>query len=334
MKYQMYDDILEQPKAIKETIKAESAHMNEISEKISQADKIYLVGSGSSLSTLYSAKDALEMVSNLDINICTGYEFYYNKRIDNKNTVGIFTSQSGETGDTLTGLRRANELGMYTVSITNEDNTPMLNEAKDGVLTRATHEDSILGTKTYITQMYSLYDILFRASDYEKSESLLKEMETIPNLMEKVIKSSEQENKELAEKVKDEEIFYVMGSGPNFGLAYKTSMTMFMEGALKHSCPLYSSEFRHGLIERAEKNVPIIFLDADYPSDEITRKAIEFSNGLNAKTMVYNLKDYANVDNLLAPFILVIPLEWFVYYLADFNGEDPGSTRHIGKVRI
>jgi glucosamine--fructose-6-phosphate aminotransferase (isomerizing) len=330
----MYDDILEQPKAIKETIKAESAHMNEISEKISQADKIYLVGSGSSLSTLYSAKDALEMVSNLDINICTGYEFYYNKRIDNKNTVGIFTSQSGETGDTLTGLRRANELGMYTVSITNEDNTPMLNEAKDGVLTRATHEDSILGTKTYITQMYSLYDILFRASDYEKSESLLKEMETIPNLMEKVIKSSEQENKELAEKVKDEEIFYVMGSGPNFGLAYKTSMTMFMEGALKHSCPLYSSEFRHGLIERAEKNVPIIFLDADYPSDEITRKAIEFSNGLNAKTMVYNLKDYANVDNLLAPFILVIPLEWFVYYLADFNGEDPGSTRHIGKVRI
>jgi glucosamine--fructose-6-phosphate aminotransferase (isomerizing) len=329
----MYYDILEQPKAIKETIKAESTHMNEISEKISQADKIYLVGSGSSLSTLYSTKDALEMASNLDINICTGYEFYYNKRIDNKNTVGIFTSQSGETGDTLTGLRRANELGMYTVSITNEDNTPMLNEAKDGVLTRASHEDSILGTKTYISQMYSLYNILFKASDYEKSENLLKEMKTIPDLMEKVIKNSEQENKELAEKMKDEEIFYVMGSGPNFGLAYKTSMTMFMEGALKHSCPIYSSEFRHGLIERAEKDVPIIFLDADYPSDEITKKAIEFSNGLNAKTMVYNLKDYANVDNLLAPFILVIPLEWFVYYLADFNGEDPGSTRHIGKVR-
>jgi len=333
MKYQMYYDILEQPKAIKETIKAESTHMNEISEKISQADKIYLVGSGSSLSTLYSTKDALEMASNLDINICTGYEFYYNKRIDNKNTVGIFTSQSGETGDTLTGLRRANELGMYTVSITNEDNTPMLNEAKDGVLTRASHEDSILGTKTYISQMYSLYNILFKASDYEKSENLLKEMKTIPDLMEKVIKNSEQENNELAEKMKDEEIFYVMGSGPNFGLAYKTSMTMFMEGALKHSCPIYSSEFRHGLIERAEKDVPIIFLDADYPSDEITKKAIEFSNGLNAKTMVYNLKDYANVDNLLAPFILVIPLEWFVYYLADFNGEDPGSTRHIGKVR-
>lgn len=53
-------------------------------------------------------------------------------------------------------------------------------------------------------------------------------------------------------------------------------MTMLMEGALKHSCPLYSSEFRHGLIERAEKDVPIIILDSQYPSDEITQKAIDF----------------------------------------------------------
>ncbi|MDR2830392.1 MAG: SIS domain-containing protein [Methanobrevibacter sp.] len=333
MKYQMYDDIIEQPKAIKETTKAESSHMNDISEKLANLDRIYLVGSGSSLSTLYSVKDALEMVSNLNIDVCTGFEFYYNKRIDNKNMGGIFTSQSGETGDTLTGLRKANELEMYTVSITNEDNSHIYNEAKDSILTRATHEESILGTKTYISQLYSLYNILFKASDYEKSENLLKEMKTIPDLMEKIIKTSEQENKELAEKMKDEEIFYCMGSGPNFGLAYKTSMTMFMEGALKHSCPLYSSEFRHGLIERAEENVPIVFLDADYPSDEITKKAIEFSNGLNAKTMVFNLKDYANIDNLLSPFILAIPLEWFVYYLSDFNGEDPGSTRHIGKVR-
>ena len=48
---------------------------------------------------------------------------------------------------------------------------------------------------------------------------------------------------------------------------------------------------------------------------------------------MYELKDYADVDKLLSPFVLVIPLEWFVYYLAYYNGEDPGATRHIGKVR-
>ena len=132
---------------------------------------------------------------------------------------------------------------------------------------------------------------------------------------------------------KDEEIFYCLGSGPNFGLAYKLAMTMLMEGAIKHACPEYSAEFRHGLIERAEKDVPVIILRSDLESDEITQKAIDFCENLEAKTILFDLKDYANVDKLLSPFIFVIPLEWFVYYLAHFNGEDPGATRHIGKVR-
>lgn len=108
---------------------------------------------------------------------------------------------------------------------------------------------------------------------------------------------------------------------------------MLMEGAIKHACPLYSAEFRHGLIERAEKGVPVIIFHSNFESDEITDKTIDFSNNFELKAIVYNLKDYADVDNLLSPLIFVVPLEWFVYYLAHFNGEDPGATRHIGKVR-
>ena len=54
---------------------------------------------------------------------------------------------------------------------------------------------------------------------------------------------------------------------------------------------------------------------------------------LEVKSIIYNSSDYADVDGLLSPLVLVVPLEWFVYYLAHFNGEDPGATRHIGKVR-
>jgi glucosamine--fructose-6-phosphate aminotransferase (isomerizing) len=106
-----------------------------------------------------------------------------------------------------------------------------------------------------------------------------------------------------------------------------------MEGAIKHACPEYAAEFRHGLIERAEKDVPVIILWSDLESDEITKKAVDFCENLEAKLILYKLEDYADVDKLLSPFILVVPLEWFVYYLAHFNGEDPGATRHIGKVR-
>ena len=335
MKYKMYDEMMEQPESLRRTFESESSKMDEVSKLISDADKVYLIGCGSSISTCYSVRDAIRMSStNINIEVYTGYEFYYNKKLlEGENSIAVFTSQSGETSDTLTSLRRANEIGIPTVSISNEPDSSMTKEAKIAIVTRGETETAILGTKTYITQLACLYQILFSASDYENKAELLSQLAEMPELIEKLLLSTEDENKDLAEEFKGEDIFYCLGSGPNFGLAYKLAMTMLMEGAIKHACPEYSAEFRHGLIERAEKDVPVIFLKSDLTSDEITQKAIDFCENLEAKSIIYNLNDYADVDKLLSPFILVIPLEWFIYYLAHFNGEDPGATRHIGKVR-
>ena len=327
--------MMEQPDSLRKTFESEFSTMQEVSKLVENTNKVYLIGCGSSISTCYSVRDAIRMSStNIDIEVYTGYEFYYNKKlVENENSVAIFTSQSGETADTLASLRRANEYGIHTVSVSNEPESSMIKEAKTPIVTRCETETAILGTKTYITQLASLYQILFAASDYENKTELLAELADMPKMLEKLLVITELENKDLAEKYKDEDIFYCLGSGPNFGLAYKLAMTMLMEGAIKHACPEYSAEFRHGLIERAEKDVPVIFLKSDLESDEITQKAIDFCDNLEAKSIIFDLKDYADVDKLLSPFILVIPLEWFVYYLAHFNGEDPGATRHIGKVR-
>jgi len=333
MKYDMYYEILEQPKSLKNTLKAEKSHMKEIADKFAEFDKIHLVGCGSSLSTCFSARDAMGFLSDKDIDAHTGYEFFYHKNLEKDNCGVLLTSQSGETSDTVAALRKAKENGLYTVSITNEEDSTMMHESDDAVLTRCNRETAILGTKTYMTQLMSLYEILFSMEGSDGAKDVLKDIERIPSITEDLIASTEDENRVLAERFKDDEIFYCMGSGPNYGLAYKVAMTMFMEGALKHACPLYSGEFRHGLIERAEKDVPIMFLDADYSGDELTHKSLEFSNKIGVKKILYKMENYANVNPLLAPLVLVIPIEWFIYYLAHFNGEDPGSTRHIGKVR-
>jgi glucosamine--fructose-6-phosphate aminotransferase (isomerizing) len=340
MKYKMYDEVLEQPKALKDTLTSEKSHMKEVAEKFEEFDKIYLLGCGSSLSTCYSAKSALDFISDKNIEVYTGYEFFYHKKAGNENAGAILTSQSGETADTIAALKMAKENDIYTVSITNEEQCTMIKEADDTVVTRGGRENAILGTKTYITQLMSLYEILFSMQCSEDNDNALKikkevlgDIIKLPAITEDLIKKTEDENKVLAEKFKDDDIFYCMGTGPNYGLAYKLAMTMFMEGALKHACPLYSGEFRHGLIERAEKDVPIVFLNADYPGDEMTKRSIEFCEKLETKSLIYNMRDYSDINNLMSPFVLVIPFEWFIYYLAHFNGEDPGATRHIGKVR-
>ena len=331
----MFDEMMQQPQSLELTFESEMERLNKVSDLVLDADKVYLIGCGSSISTCYSVRDAIRMsASNIDIEVYTGYEFYYNKKlVENENSIAIFTSQSGETADTLASLRRANEFGIPTVSISNEPESSMIREAVTPIVTKCGRETAILGTKTYITQLACLYQILFRASDYENKEELLQQLMEMPETLERLLISTKTDNKDLAEAYAAEDIFYCLGSGPNFGLAYKLAMTMLMEGAIKHACPEYSAEFRHGLIERVEKDVPVIILRSCFESDEITQKAIDFCDNLEVKTILFDLKDYAEVDKLLSPFILVIPLEWFVYFLAHFNGEDPGATRHIGKVR-
>lgn len=336
MAYKMYDEIMEQPEALRKTFNSEKALMDKVSSLVLEKDNIYLIGCGSSISTCYSVRDALEMVSTLKVRVFTGFEFYYNKKlVENENSIVILTSQSGETGDTLSSLRRAKEYGIDTVAISNEPESSMIKEAKYSIVTRGDRETAILGTKTYVTQLAALYYILFKASDYEDKDKLLSQLLNIPDLLEKLINETEDDNDRLAFEYKDEDIFYCLGSGPNFGLSYKLAMTMFMEGAIKHACPVYAAEFRHGLIERAEKDVPVVFLDSGFKSDEITKKAIGYAKNLEMKIILYNLSDYvdSDFDKLLSPFVFIAPLEWFIYYLAHYNGEDPGSTRHIGKVR-
>ncbi len=332
--YQMHKEILEQPDAMRNTFQREQENMDRIASKVAQMDNIFLVGCGSSLSTCYSVKSALEMVHEINLEVLTGYEFYYHKKISKQPSVVILSSQSGETADTLAALRKANDKDLLTVVITNEAESSMAQEADEVIITQGGRETAIIATKTYVTQMQILYYLLFRSQKTAETQQVVDDLYKLPDIMEKVIATSEEANKKLAFQYKDDDIFYCVGSGPNYGLAYKLAMTMFMEGSLKHACPLYSGEFRHGLIERVEQGVPVLSLDANFPGDELTQKTCKFCANIGAENLIFQLEDYAQINPLLSPFILVIPLEWFIYYLAHYTGEDPGSTRHIGKVRF
>ena len=204
MKYKMYDEMMEQPDSLRKTFESEFSNLEKVSKLVLDADKVYLIGCGSSISTCYSVRDAIRMSStNIDIEVYTGYEFYYNKKlVEGENSIAIFTSQSGETADTLASLRRANEYGLQTVSISNEPDSSMIKEAKTPIATRCETETAILGTKTYITQLACLYQILFSASDYENKDVLLKQLSEMADTIEELLKTTEYSNRLLAQDFK------------------------------------------------------------------------------------------------------------------------------------
>lgn len=334
MQYEMYQEIMDQPVSLRRTIESEKDHLEAIARQFSDLNKIFLIGCGSSISTCYTIKDAIKSISDIDIDVQTGFEFVEHQYLEKGSNMGmIVTSQSGETSDTLSALRKAKEHGIKTVSITNMPESSMAKEADESIITLCEEEHAILGTKTYITQLFALYAIFFNIVKTERSEKILKQLYEIPDLVESLLKTTEEENRKLAEQNKDVDLFYCMGGGVNFGLAYKLAMTMFMEGSLKHACPVYAGEFRHGLIERVEKGVTVVFLKSGEDYDQVTLRAINFCKDLGVNNIIFDVTAYADIDSLLTPFALIVPLEWFIYHLSIYNGEDPGSTRHIGKVR-
>jgi glucosamine 6-phosphate synthetase-like amidotransferase/phosphosugar isomerase protein len=190
MAYKMYDEMIEQSSSIKETLKSEKLHMTELGQKFQDFDQIYLVGCGSSLSTSYSARDALNFVSDNVIDVNTGYEFYYHKKFKKNNSAIILTSQSGETADTLAALKRAKKNNLYTVAITNEENSSMMKAADDTILTECGPESAILGTKTYLTQFISLYQILFTMDGSKASKSVLKDLSKLPIIIDDLVRTT------------------------------------------------------------------------------------------------------------------------------------------------
>ncbi|HII08992.1 MAG TPA: SIS domain-containing protein [Methanosphaera sp.] len=334
MEYGMYQEIMDQPISLRRTIDSEKEHLERISDEFKKFDKIYLIGCGSSISTCYTIRDVVKSISTIEIDVQTGYEFVEHQYLEENANMGvILTSQSGETSDTLTALRKAKEHGIKTVSITNNSESTMAKEADESVVTLCEEEKAILGTKTYVTQLFSLYAIFFNMIKTERAQKILEQLYTVPDIIEKLLQTSQEDSKQLAQENKDVKLFYCMGGGVNFGLAYKLAMTMFMEGSLKHACPVYAGEFRHGLIERVEKGETVVFLKSGDNYDQVTLRAIDFCKNIGVNTIIFNSKDYSDLDVLLTPFVLIVPLEWFIYHLSIFNGEDPGSTRHIGKVR-
>ena len=62
MAYKMYDEMMEQPNALRKTFDLEASKLDIVSQKVVDVDKIYLVGCGSSISTCYSVRDALRLI--------------------------------------------------------------------------------------------------------------------------------------------------------------------------------------------------------------------------------------------------------------------------------
>ena len=330
-------ELLDQPDSLRKTIDRELESVQRIAKKIQEkrCSHIFLVGMGSSYSATLMAKTLADRITKIPVDIYRGYEFEFQNPLDLSNqSCVILISLSGETEDVVSALRVAKKRGAYTVSISGPDENTLAKEADDAL--RIISKDTKAMIAAHLTQVALLYLLLGFLAKYRRESNEVDELKTgLDKLIQQlptIISEQETSTRQLAEQFRNESLFYVISAGPTYGVAYKAAMTELTENAWLHGIIQYSTEFRHGIIEKMEKDLPVIFLIGSDESQKDIRRELETCRTLKVKTIVWDSKDFPPANEFLAPFYLSVAVNWFVYHLALLRGKPPSSRRYMGTV--
>ncbi len=354
----MLKEIYEQPQAIIDTVSGrinpetgsvDLPEMNLSDDDLQNIDRIFLVACGTSWHAALVAKYWIERWAGIPVEVDIASEFRYRKLLINERVLTVAISQSGETADTLAGIRLAKDLGSKIVTICNVVGSTMTREAHGTVYTHAGPEIGVASTKAFTSQLAALFLFtLFlaeRKGTMAQDQRLLlgKELIHLAKVIEEILPSLQEEIKELIEKFYDSRDFLFVGRGLNFPIA--------LEGALKlkeisyiHAEGYASGELKHGPIALIDKDMPIVGLT---PKDAVYQKSISNVEEIKArqgrliligtegdgqlKTITDDILYLPEVHEELNPILYTIPAQLLAYEIAYRRGCDVDQPRNLAK---
>jgi len=357
-KHFMLKEIYEQPQAITNTVSGrinfESGEINlpEINltpSDLENIDRIFLVACGTSWHAALVAKYWIEKIANIPVEVDIASEFRYRHLLINERVLTISISQSGETADTLAGIRIAKEKGSKVITICNVVGSTMTREAYGTVYTHAGPEIGVASTKAFISQlaallMLTLYFARMKGTiGLAESMQLGRELISVAGVIEQELPRLQKEIAQLIEGYYDSRDFLFVGRGLNFPIA--------LEGALKlkeisyiHAEGYASGELKHGPIALIDKDMPVLAL---VPQDEVYQKSISNVEEIKARQgriiligtegdeHLKNITDdviyLPRVHNVVNPILYTIPAQLLAYEIASRRGCDVDQPRNLAK---
>lgn len=351
----MMKEIHEQPKAIHDTM---NSKMNDgridlsdvgLSEDdIKNISQVIIVACGSAYHTGVVTQYVMEDLARIPVRVELASEFRYRKPILNKNDLVIVVSQSGETADTLAGLRLAKNQGVKTLGIVNVVGSSIAREADNVFYTMAGPEIAVATTKAYSAQLIAGYMLSIEFARVrgqitdEQYTDYIAELETIPDKINKILEDKERIQWFAAKQANAQDIFFV-GRGIDYAICLEGSLKL-KEISYIHSEAYAAGELKHGTISLIEDGILVI---GSLTQPELYEKTISNmveckSRGasLMALTTVgnYSIEDIAEftvyvpkTDEHFAASLAVVPLQLLGYYVSVARGLDVDKPRNLAK---
>jgi len=354
----MLKEIYEQPQAIIDTVSGrinpesgsvDLPEMNLSDLNLENIDRIFLVACGTSWHAALVAKYWIERWAEIPVEVDIASEFRYRKLLINERVLTVAISQSGETADTLAGIRLAKDLGSKIIIICNVVGSTMTREAHGTIYTHAGPEIGVASTKSFTSQLaalflFTLYLAEKRGTMEQKQRLLLgKELIRVASVIEEELPLLQDTIRVLIEKFYDSRDFLFVGRGLNFPIA--------LEGALKlkeisyiHAEGYASGELKHGPIALIDKDMPILGIT---PKDSVYQKSISNLEEIKARqgrliligtrgdkqlqTITDDVLYLPEVHEELNPILYTIPAQLLAYEIASRRGCDVDQPRNLAK---
>ncbi len=354
----MLKEIFEQPQAVLNTFRGRfepetgTVDLPEIGLSVSEIKaikRISLVACGTSWHAALVAKYWLEKWAAIPVDVDIASEFRYRRLLLDENSLVIPISQSGETADTLAGMRLARTLGAKIIAICNVVGTTVTREADGTIYTHAGPEIGVASTKAFTCQLTALFLLTLYLGQargtisQEESRALGNVLLELPAILEAEMPRLQRDIEPIVEEFINCRDFLYLGRGVNFPIA--------LEGALKlkeisyiHAEGYASGELKHGPIALIDQEMPVLALA---PRDGVYAKVISNVEEVKARHGRLILVGSAGDDNLariaehviqlpeihedLNPILYAIPLQLLAYGIANARGCDVDQPRNLAK---
>ena len=357
-KHFMLKEIFEQPQAVTNTISGrivpdtgeiELPEINLTKEQLADIQRIALVACGTSWHAALVAKYWLEKWVGIPVEVDIASEFRYRNLLLNDKVLTVSISQSGETADTLAGIRRAAQMGSRVVTICNVVGSTMTREADGTIYTHAGPEIGVASTKAFISQLTALFLMTLYLGkqrgtlDNKQLGTMGQALIDIAGVIETQLPFLQDKIKDLIEDYYDSRDFLFVGRGLNYPIA--------LEGALKlkeisyiHAEGYAAGELKHGPIALIDKDMPIMAL---VPQDSVYLKTVSNVEEIRARQgrlvligtegdeRIGDLSDdvlyLPEVLEDLNPILYTIPAQLLAYEIAVRRGCDVDQPRNLAK---
>ncbi|MHC4915552.1 MAG: glutamine--fructose-6-phosphate transaminase (isomerizing) [Planctomycetota bacterium] len=350
----MLKEIHEQPDAVENTVRDRlldgGVDLGEElpSSLLSEVSRIVVLGMGTSWHAGLIGRNMLERVARIPVQVDYAADFRYREPVVDAGTLVLAVSQSGETADTLEGVRLARRMGVRTAGIVNVVDSSMSREV-DGVLyTRAGPEIGVASTKAFTCQLAALYLIAIRLGlergtlSAEEATRRVENLRAAPGEVRKVLEEAGH-IEEIAGKYAGARNCLFLGRGSGFPLALEGALKL-KEIAYVHAEGYHAAEMKHGPIALIDENMPVVFLALKGRRYEKIMSNIEEVRSRGGKVIavasrgdeeisahaddVIQIPDEIGIANTIPA---AVPLQLFAYYAAAQRGCDVDRPRNLAK---